>query len=524
MNGSIDQPVHASAAPAIPLAWARWSAILLASLLFFALVAALYVGFQGSDDMQYLDGALGWLERFPYVGDNHWTLRHTVTLPTAAFIALFGMSEISASASNVVYFAAFLATNAYFMCRHVGGRAAMIATLLLMTMPGFIVVATYLNPDIPELFFVTAAFWLWYSAIRSPDDLWRWIACGIVAGLAFVNRQTSAALPIFLAVLFVANPMARRSRYFVLGAAFLGVIAIEWLYITVMTGDPVFRYRIDLHHDPVDRFVESARVAASGQWLDKEGMLSVNVFLDPVLNLFVTQKYVLLFWAAIPAALAVLRGKSERARLLSLIAGLAATSFLFIALNPKLYLVPRYFVIAAWGAAVIVGCWASDLWASRRRGWARLMVAGMLLANGLALSVEETNPRFVERTLVRWVRLHPDEAIYTDVETRERSKYFFEFAHVPNSAVSSERPPDGALFLHNASRLQQCAAIPRCRSRLADFTPSPQWRVQETIAVPGKPLAAFASLLPLSHILPGDIARRLGGSRGNVVVYRVHQP
>ena len=55
-----------------------------------ALLAAFHVGFQASDDINYLVGALGWLNSFPYVGNSHWTLRHTITLPTAAFIQILG--------------------------------------------------------------------------------------------------------------------------------------------------------------------------------------------------------------------------------------------------------------------------------------------------------------------------------------------------------------------------------------------------------------------------------------------------
>ena len=84
----------------------RWETFV-APLAFLALGVALlsvfHVGFQASDDINYLVGALGWLDSFPYVGNSHWTLRHTITLPTAAFIQLFGMNGLAASLSNMLY-------------------------------------------------------------------------------------------------------------------------------------------------------------------------------------------------------------------------------------------------------------------------------------------------------------------------------------------------------------------------------------------------------------------------------------
>ena len=60
----------------------------LSSLVFVLLVAVAmmafgWVGYYGSDDISYAAGGRGWLYDFPYVGDSHWTLRHTVVVPMA---------------------------------------------------------------------------------------------------------------------------------------------------------------------------------------------------------------------------------------------------------------------------------------------------------------------------------------------------------------------------------------------------------------------------------------------------------
>lgn len=90
-----------------------------------ALLAALvirvfYVGFQASDDANYVIGALGWLKDFPYVGVDHWTLRDTINIPTALFIGLFGLHEWSVSLTGILYYLAFLSVNGYCLARTLG--------------------------------------------------------------------------------------------------------------------------------------------------------------------------------------------------------------------------------------------------------------------------------------------------------------------------------------------------------------------------------------------------------------------
>jgi 4-amino-4-deoxy-L-arabinose transferase-like glycosyltransferase len=505
-----------------PAAWHGAAAATLLAVAALLLLAAFHVGFQASDDASYLAGALGWLESFPYVGTSHWTLRHTITLPTALLISVFGLNELAVSLSNVLYFMGFLVVNAWFMHRHLGGVAAAIATALMIVLPGFTVVATYLNSDIPELFFVCSAFWLVITARQWPERSAAWLLAGLLLGAAFVTRQTAVAAVVFVGVLFLFFPAAPRSRYLPAAAAFLVVIAADWLYLTVMTGEPLYRFHVDFNHDRVDRFAEAARVAQTGGLLDKEGNLSVNVFLDPFLALFVSQKYGLLFWLAVPALLSTwrLRRSADR-QVLMLAAGLALAYFVFVAINPKLYLVPRYLIIVAWCAAILAGAWLARLWSDRRRA---IVVAALGLSLGvgiLALSVENINPRFVERQLVDWVSRHPGRTIHADPETAIRSRYYFRFAGQPAEAVSTEAPGSGATVLASPERLQQCAVMPRCKDRVNDFRPGPEWTKVESAEAPPRPIGRWLRAIGLEQRLPADISRRLFAPGGRADVYTV---
>jgi hypothetical protein len=482
----------------------------------------MHVGFQASDDASYLTGALGWLAKFPYVGESHWTLRHTITIPTALAIGLLGLNEFAVSLSNVLYFFGFLAINAWYVSRYLGAPTAAVSTGLVIALPGFVVVATYLNSDIPELFFLSLSFWLFVNARNDPDRGILWVASGLSLGLAYVTRQTAAAMLVFVALAFLMRPAAPRVRYLLLGAGFLVVVAADWIYLTLMTGDVMYRFSVDFNHDRVDRLAEAARVATTGSLLDKEGNLSVNVFVDPLLSLFVSQKYTLLFWMLVPALFHAWRQRfKEGSDVRSLICGLGVVSFLFISLNPKLYLVPRYFIVCAWCASVIVAWWMNSLWMASRRALVVMLAAIYAVATTLALSVENTNPRFIERQLVAWVKQHPMEVIHTDPETALRSRYFFQFAGLSMRSVIAEPPPSGAMAFFSADRVAQCAARPRCKDRAADFMPGQGWKELDSFEAAPRPVGQIVRAMGVDGYLPRDISRRILLPGGRVVIYFV---
>jgi hypothetical protein len=172
-------------------------------------------------------------------------------------------------------------------------------------------------------------------------------------------------------------------------------------------------------------------------------------------------------------------------------------------------------------AAVIVGWWLAACWASRRRLLVAALLACSLLANALALSVENIDPRFIERQLLAWVLAHPGETIYTDIETRIRSQYYFRFARVPMDTVSTDRPPAGQRFFHSAERVADCASMPRCRERANDYRPGPGWLAEQTIEKPKRTLGKFAQAIGIDRLLPADIRRRVVGLGIAVTIYSV---
>jgi hypothetical protein len=495
--------------------------VLLAAAL---LLPFFYVGYQASDDVGYVSGGMGWLEQFPYVGHSHWTLRHTITLPVAASIALLGPSEVSVGLPNVVYFLLFLVVNTVAAARLLGVGTGVIAGLLLVTMPGFLVVATYLSPDVPELFYLSVAFWAFVFGCKRPESVLPWLVCGVAWALAFLNRQTALGFALFLGLLFLFRPIVPRHRYLLIAAAAAPLLLAEWAYLYAATGEPLYRYSIDYNHDLIDRAAQVAKTRARQGIIDGEGNLAVHPWLDPFISLFVSQKYGLAFWLAAFGGWGLWKRRhalGEAALPLGLLAAFGVVFFFFVAFNPRLYLVPRYLVVVAWAAAVIAAFWLATLWREDRRRLAGVLAAAAVAVNAAALMVENTNPRFGERELAAWTARHPGQTIHADPETKFRATLFFRFRGGSAEAVSTEPPPPGSVVFYSADGIRRCSTSPRCRESVDRFRPASSWREIARIAPPESALVRLARSLGLERALPEDLARRLTRPVSPVVIYRV---
>ncbi len=477
-----------------------------------------WVGFQGHDDAYYAAAALDWLQHFPALGANHWALRYPLVLPMAACLALFGQSLTVLALPALAAYLAWLGYSYGALRAWFGWPTAALATLGGILIAEFPVQATYANPDIVELAFVMAAFWCHQSALSQADRTLPLLHCGALAGLAFLTRETAAALLVYFAIVAAVRPGMPRRAYLFIALTFAAIVSIEFFYIGLRSGDPWLRLHLSATHDQVDRAAQASAAAAAGHALDSEGVLAGGPVWQLFSVLFMSQKYGLLFWLAPAAALYAARGDRlmPRERRVVLDACLLAATFIVLiaAMGTKLYIVPRYFTAAAGAAIIPVAAAGASLWRGTPR-IAALATIGLAALMLPLLAVENTDPLFAVHRLVA-LAAATKEDIHTDPATYAEAAIPLAFAHLTGQ-VTSDPPAPGDLVALPAGAAAACRASRTCgfKDRMAPFTPGPTWRLQQTEAAPAPPLAF------LGRFFPPDIARKLAAPNAPLEVYRV---
>lgn len=484
-----------------------------------------WVGFQGSDDHSYAVAAQAWVDHFPALGDDHWALRYPIVLPIAAVFALFGTSVGGLAAVCATFYIGVLVVNYLGVRSWFGWKAAALTTVIGLLLPVMPVQGTYVNTDMPEMFFVLSAFWLFLHARRHPDRTAPLILAGVCAGLGFLTRETTLAFVVTLGLLFLAAPGMARRRYLAMALGFAVVVGAEMAYFTVMTGNPLYRQAISAHHDHVDRDKEVAVAKSGGRLVDGEGVLSVNKFLDPVLVLAVSQKFGLLFYLAIPATLVLMGASwltSGQRRVIRITGLLALVWFLFIAINGEiLYLVPRYFMVSAALASIPVAVAGARLLERGPRLAGGVVAAGFALSCLLLLYLENTRPLLPEEMLVDYLK-SVDETIYTDPLTLHRTEFMLKTQGLADRLATGV-PPNRALVVINPASLDQCRFGKSCgaiQDVMAVYEARADWIALDHREAPTRWISGALRAVRLDRVIPPDILRKIERPNPGIEIYR----
>jgi hypothetical protein len=280
-----------------------------------------------------------------------------------------------------------------------------------------------------------------------------------------------------------------------------------------MTGDPLYRINISLHHDStIDRTVDLA------------GNVIVNPLIDPLLVLALNQEFMLLFFFAVPLAiwLAFGKGISPHLRHFARVTGLfAIVWFVCVAAAQKLLpLNPRYFMITATLCCILAGAALAQLFARGKR--ARLLAGLILLAlagtNFVGIYVENKDSLYGERKLAQLASEYPRESINTDPMTRYRSDMLLRWEHA-GSRVLDRSPEPGALYFHNPANAEK-ANFKMPAAAIARFAPQPGWQVVKTYEPKPTWLAAALEQSGLAGHLPQGIWHKLRYRHPKVTLYR----
>ncbi len=487
-----------------------------------------WVGYQGHDDAFYAWAAMDWAEHFPALGHTHWALRYPLVLPTAALIRLFGFSVPILAAVDLAAYAAFLAAG-YAAARHFfGWPAAAVLTAIGVMVPQFPVQATYANPDLLEMALVMGSFWLVMLAREHRHEMGRTgpqrgrllLGAGVLAGLGFLTRETTLLLAPLYGLMVLARPAMPRWRYVLIAVGFMAVVGAQMAYFALEAGDPLYRMRISAAHDAVDRAGQAARVTGA---LDREGVLATGLVAAPLAALFVSQKYGLLFYLALPAYAVARRARwldGRQRSVLDWAAVGAVLSFLFVALNVGiLYIVPRYFMVTAALAAVPVAVLGAHLAQARPR-LAGLLGAGFAASCLGLLYLENTEPMFAEQRAVAFIASQPG-TVYMDAETTWRTRALLIEPGLLDR-LASDAPPPGALVAGEAGVVEACLRAPVCPHRAATlaYRPGPGWTEVARYDPPRRRLGAWLRGIGVVSLMPADIFRKIEQPGSALIVYR----
>jgi Dolichyl-phosphate-mannose-protein mannosyltransferase len=484
-----------------------------------SMLSMAWVGYVGSDDQSYARGALGWLNSFPYIGENHWQLRHPLVIPLAASLAIFGHREISLGIPSATFFFIFLGVNYYYLQRFFDVRYGVLASLLLATTPLFVVYATFAQTVVIETLLLSTSFWLFCSAVHREKRARLMFASGVFLGFGFFLRETAGVLVLFYSILFGIGFGVRRRYYWIMALGFLLIVGMEMAYLGAFTGDPFYRYRIDIVHDgprTSNWHPGTGDVLATSGNLERGGAIFY-----PILSLLVNQEFGLVFWLFIPAVIWVFstRGLApEKRRLLQLLTGLGLLWMVFISYGRVLAVIPRFYTISLWAAIVVIAYWVRHCFHDHHQRKVAIIVgASMVGANLFCIYVDNKDPVFAERALVAYTMQHDGAIVYTDPTTLRFASLLLEFKGVAGRARSDPAPP-GALYFFNKKNIDYCRRY-GCYFSWKDYVPKSDWRVLMRMEPKRKFIGTLLAVVGLDKLLPKAIFERLDRPNSGGILY-----
>ncbi len=502
--------------------------VFLLVLLTVIVLAFSWTGWLASDDTAYLNGARGWLHNFPYLGENHWEVRHLLVIPMAVVIGFFGESEFTVIITTTLYFLAVVVFTYVILRKMFPGTAAAVTVAgFLIVTPLFAVQATIPGVDIPEMFYVVLSLWLFHRATLSETQISLLFASGLVAGLAYVTREIAAAFTIFYAILFLVSAYMPRRQYLVIASGWVSVVITDYFYFWLQTGDPIYRFSMVYLPRLIRKTVETevvlppASVSAPIKILGT-GNISESFLFGPISALFVNQEFALLYFFAIPAGWVLWRTTqldTGQQRFLRLLIIMGIVWFIVIGYLMGNRSLPRYYSVPTYAAVVIVGVWISRIvW--RWRPWAAVLAGAALVSTFiLGIAVENRNPLFGERALARFL-LQSNAIVHTDPRTATKALQIAEWSNPGNSRrIQDEPPPPDSLFLYNAVE----ASIGYIGGRKFDpalYRRDPQWQEIWRMEASPKPIGRIVDMLGLTRYIPASIAKKLIEQLPPIIVYK----
>ena len=412
--------------------WTRVDLLWLGGILVFALVpfAVATGGYADGDDRYYLQAAHGWLEAAPFVGTVHWHMRHPLVLALAASLRVFGDTETAMMVpSMLAYFG--LVGLVFALAGRIGDRLdAALAAALVAAAPVFAIYAKVAYPDLPEATLCLLSFWLFWTAERAPRG--RLLLAGLVLGVCFTMRASCMPLAMLFGGLMLLGFRWPRRVYAWLWLGFAAPITLDFAYVTIMTGDPLYRMKIDAASLEVPSQHMIGQVAGGlrppfnwqlmAKWLPNS-YVDVHWALNPFIDLLSNLQYGFVCLIGLLAARSLLRRwprEQEAGLLLRVLMAWAVLTVFVVLFVLNLRPQPRYFTTTAGLCCIFSGLLLADV--VRRHRTLGVAAVAVLLALDLGAGWARPDPVYAERWLVRYAASSP-EPVWTTPERAARAAF-----------------------------------------------------------------------------------------------------
>ncbi|KIT17171.1 glycosyltransferase family 39 protein [Jannaschia aquimarina] len=367
------------------------------------------------DAVRYVDAALSLLDG--QVTDTHWGLRWPLVLPMAGSLAVFGQNEFAASLPVFAY-SSLLVVISWQIARRWFGEAAGFAAGILFAGSGlFTMVGSGIYIFLPEIVFCVASLGLATQAGDRPVG--RYALAGALVFLAWLCRETSGfMLPALVAGAFTMFGITRNALLAASAAtaAFIGLVALEWLGYWLGRGDPLHRIWIDLGHGR----------GQSGTEILPDGMGSASSWLDPLFGALTHGIVLPIHLTAIAAAVLILmsrvRPRSGGGRAL-ITAGVAAALSFAISVGLLNLETVFYFPIVPWLATMLAG-WGLAVIARMSGKPSALAIGAPIIVSSFAIHDLTRDRSMIAARALADFAISAGEPVAADPYLAERARMF----------------------------------------------------------------------------------------------------
>ncbi|HNT75863.1 MAG TPA: glycosyltransferase family 39 protein [Anaerolineae bacterium] len=400
---------------------AYFFAILLIGLI---LRVALFAGLQGSDDLQYIEGAHQFLSGgFAAVPDDLTKTRLLLYLPVSLCFALFGVNEISAALYPLACSIGLMVLVYRLGILLFGPKPALMAMALYALFPIEVIHATMLYPELPMGLFMGLAVYFYLAYLKDEVQgrtTGLWLAGAFVACAYLVKITALLLLGVFFVYFLIYQQRRLRIGYMILG--FVLVLLAEALFYLSQTGDFFFQYHLlqSIAQRANETIVTSAQTIYQGRFT---GWYRALVYYPGVM-LATPFTFSLYYHCAIPAIAYLLwsRKRETYPLLIWLVILFLGLNFGIQGFNPIVFIpaAPRYLMVLSAPLVLLLSYAFNQITTTPWKVAATAMIIALLLVSGWALKLqfEHGVPQTCSNVRALYHRLQGEtQPIYVDART-----------------------------------------------------------------------------------------------------------